>query len=136
NAHASTFIVLAKVPGSEAVKSFLVLRDRMDGTPNGVHVRRLKDKLGTRSVPSGEVELIDAEGWLLERSEESAAPPSSDGRLRGGLGGLMALTNGARVGIANMGLGCARRALVEAICYCTAREAFGKRVIDQPLAQR
>ncbi len=136
NAHSSTFIVLAKIAGSEDVKSFLVLRDRMDGTPNGVHVRRLKDKLGTKSVPSGEAELIDAEGWLLERSEESAAPPSSDGRLRGGLGGLMALTNGARIGIANMGLGCARRALVEAICYCTAREAFGKRVIDQPLAQR
>lgn len=136
NAHSSTFIVLAKIVGSDDVKSFLVLRDRMDGTPNGVHVRRLKDKLGTKSVPSGEAELVDAEGWLLERSEESAAPPSSDGRLRGGLGGLMALTNGARIGIANMGLGCARRALVEAICYCSAREAFGKRVIDQPLAKR
>lgn len=136
NAHSSTFIVLAKIPGSEDVKSFLVLRERMDGTPNGVHVHRLKDKLGTKSVPSGEAELIDAEGWLLERREESAAPPGSDGRLRGGLGGLMALTNGARMGIANMGLGCARRALVEAICYTSAREAFGKRVIDQPLAQR
>lgn len=136
NAHSSTFIVLAKIAGSEEVKSFLVLRERMDGTPNGVHVRRLKDKLGTKSVPSGEAELVDAEGWLLERREESAAPPNSDGRLRGGLGGLMALTNGARMGIANMGLGCARRALVEAICYTSAREAFGRRVIDQPLAQR
>lgn len=136
NAHSSTFIVLAKIAGSEEVKSFLVLRERMDGTPNGVHVRRLKDKLGTKSVPSGEAELIDAEGWLLERREESAAPSDSDGRLRGGLGGLMALTNGARIGIANMGLGCARRALVEAICYTRAREAFGKPVIDQPLAKR
>ncbi len=136
NAHSATFIVLAKIEGSEEVKSFLVLRERMDGTPNGVHVRRLKDKLGTKSVPSGEAELVDAEGWLLERREESAAPASSDGRLRGGLGGLMALTNGARIGIANMGLGCARRALVEAICYCRAREAFGKAVIDQPLAKR
>jgi len=136
NAHSATFIVLAKIAGSEEVKSFLVLRERMDGTPNGVHVRRLKDKLGTKSVPSGEAELVDAEGWLLERREESAAPAGSDGRLRGGLGGLMALTNGARIGIANMGLGCARRALVEAICYTRAREAFGKPVIDQPLAKR
>lgn len=136
NAHSATFIVLAKIAGSEDVKSFLVLRERMDGTPNGVHVRRLKDKLGTKSVPSGEAELVDAEGWLLERREESAAPPGSDGRLRGGLGGLMALTNGARIGIANMGLGCARRALVEAVCYTRAREAFGKPVIDQPLARR
>lgn len=136
NAHSSTFIVLAKIAGSEEVKSFLVLRERMDGTPNGVHVHRLKDKLGTKSVPSGEAELVDAEGWLLERRETDAAPADSDGRLRGGLGGLMALTNGARMGIANMGLGCARRALVESILYTSAREAFGKRVIDQPLAQR
>lgn len=135
NAHSATFIVLAKIAGSEEVKSFLVLRDRMDGTPNGVHVRRLKDKLGTKSVPSGEAELVAAEGWLLERPAD-AAPADSDGRLRGGLGGLMALTNGARIGIANMGLGCARRALVEAICYTSAREAFGAPVIDQPLAQR
>lgn len=140
NAHSSTFIVLARIPGApdgpKGVSSFLVLRERMDGTANGVHVRRLKNKLGTKSVPSGEIELIDAEGWLLARKEESAAPQSSDGQLRGGLGGLMQLTNGARIGIANMGLGCARRALVEAICYCSSREAFGKRVIDQPLAKR
>lgn len=136
NAHSATFIVLAKIAGSEEVKSFLVLRERLDGTPNGVYVRRLKDKLGTKSVPSGEVELRGAEAWLLERREESAGPADSDGRLRGGLGGLMALTNGARIGIANMGLGCARRALVEAICYTRAREAFGRPVIEQPLAQR
>ncbi|MBS1848589.1 MAG: acyl-CoA dehydrogenase family protein, partial [Actinobacteria bacterium] len=136
NAHSSTFIVLAKIAGSDAVMSFLVLRERMDGTPNGVIVHRLKDKLGTKSVPSGEVELVDAEGWLLARKEESAAPPSSDHRIRGGLGGLMEMTNGARIGIANMGLGSARRALVEAILYCQAREAFGKPVIEQPLARR
>ena len=30
---------------------------------------------------------------------------------------MMELTNGARLGIAMMGLGCARRALVESLCY-------------------
>ena len=38
---------------------------------------------------------------------------------------MMELTNGARLGIAMMGLGCARRALVESLCYARTREAFG-----------
>jgi hypothetical protein len=35
-----------------------------------------------------------------------------------------------------MGLGCARRALVESICYATARDAFDRRLIDHPLMRR
>ncbi|MGH9115657.1 MAG: acyl-CoA dehydrogenase family protein [Acidimicrobiales bacterium] len=138
NAGASAFVALARMPGGpdsvSGVHAFLVLRDRMDGTPNGVHVRRLKDKLGTRAVPSGEIELIDAEAWLL------APPPlgqdQTGERPASGLARMMQLTNASRMGVAMMGLGCARRALVEALCYCRSREAFGKALIDHPLAQR
>jgi hypothetical protein len=35
-----------------------------------------------------------------------------------------------------MGLGCARRALVESLCYAGARSAWHKRLIDQPLMKR
>jgi hypothetical protein len=49
---------------------------------------------------------------------------------------MMELTNGARLGIAMMGLGCARRALVEALCYARAREAFGAELVSHPLMQR
>jgi hypothetical protein len=49
---------------------------------------------------------------------------------------MMELTNGARLGIAMMGLGCARRALVEALCYANAREAFGAELAHHPLMQR
>ncbi|HEX7167153.1 MAG TPA: acyl-CoA dehydrogenase family protein, partial [Acidimicrobiales bacterium] len=38
--------------------------------------------------------------------------------------------------IAMMGLGCARRALVEAMSYARAREAFGRSLAEQPLMQR
>ena len=38
----------------------------------------------------------------------------------------MEMTNGARLGIAMMGLGCARRALVEAMCYATLHETDGR----------
>ena len=38
---------------------------RSDGTRNGMHIRRFKDKLGTKSVPTGEVDFIDAEAYLM-----------------------------------------------------------------------
>jgi hypothetical protein len=49
---------------------------------------------------------------------------------------LMAMTNGARLGVAMMGLGCARRALVEAISYARARNSWKTRLIDHPLMKR
>ncbi|HEX4862990.1 MAG TPA: acyl-CoA dehydrogenase family protein [Acidimicrobiales bacterium] len=140
NVDGSAFVVLAKPEGgpdgTRGVAPFLALRERRDGSPNGVRVRQLKDKLGTKAVASAEVELIDAEAFLLaptpgELTEESAGP--HDGR---GLGRMMELTNGARLGIAMMGLGVARRALVESLCYTAAREAFGHPLIEQPLMQR
>ncbi|GAA4239656.1 DNA alkylation response protein [Actinomadura meridiana] len=128
NAGGSAFVVLAKpegaVDGVRGISPFLVLTERRDGTRNGFRIRRLKDKLGTRSVASGEIEFTDAEAFLL-------APSESDGLSR-----MMELTNSARLGIAMMGLGCARRALVEALCYARAREAFGAPLVEQPLMRR
>ncbi|MFB4305269.1 acyl-CoA dehydrogenase family protein [Actinomadura sp. GTD37] len=135
NANGSAFVVLAKseggVDGVRGIAPFLVLTERRDGSRNGVRIRRLKDKLGTRSVASAEIEFTDAEAFLLAPS--SSAGQGGDGR---GLARMMELTNGARLGISMMGLGCARRALVESLCYARAREAFGAALIDQPLMRR
>jgi hypothetical protein len=49
---------------------------------------------------------------------------------------LMAMTNGARLGVAMMGLGCARRALTEALCYASARNSWRTRLIDHVLMRR
>src|SRR5204863_2939055 len=62
-----------------------------------------------------------------------AAAWAGDGR---GMARMMELTNGARLGIAMMGLGCSRRALVESLCYAQAREAFGSELAQHPLMQR
>ncbi|MGN9842302.1 acyl-CoA dehydrogenase family protein [Nonomuraea sp. H19] len=124
NANGSAFVVLARLPEG-AVAPFLVLWERRDGTRNGVRIRRLKDKLGTRSVASGEVEFADAEAFLL-------AEPGSGSQL----GTMMKLTNASRLVVAMMGLSAARRALVESICYARAREAFGRPLIEQPLMRR
>ncbi|MFI6595735.1 acyl-CoA dehydrogenase family protein [Nonomuraea sp. NPDC050536] len=126
NANGSAFVVLARL-ASQEVKPFLVLWERRDGSRNGVRIRRLKDKLGTRSVASAEVEFTDAEAFLLA---------SAEGSEGSGLGTMMKLTNASRLGVAMMGVGVARRALVEAICYARAREAFGKPLIQQPLMRR
>ena len=117
--------------GVRGIAPFLVLKERRDGTRNGVRIRRLKDKLGTRSVASAEIEFADAEAFLL--APASSAGSGGDGR---GLARMMELTNGMRLGIAMMGLGCARRALVESLSYARAREAFGAPLADHPLMRR
>jgi acyl-CoA dehydrogenase len=136
NCAGEAFVVLAKPEGApdstRGVANFLVLRTRRDGSRNGVRVRRLKDKLGTRSVASGEVEFVNAEAFLLS-GEPSADAGPSDGK---GLGRMMELTNAARLGIALFGLGNARRALVESLCYVRQRQAFGGALIDKPLMRR
>lgn len=137
NANGSAFVVLAKPVGAEdgsrGIAPFLVLWERRDGSRNGVRIRRLKDKLGTRAVASAEVELVDAEAFMLAPGGEGAEGVTGDGR---GLTRMMEMTNGARLGVAMMGLGCARRSLVEAMCYSRAREAFGRPLADHPLMQR
>ena len=136
NCNGEAFVVLAKPEGapdsSRGVANFLVLRTRRDGSRNGVRVRRLKDKLGTRSVASGEIEFVDAEAFLLSGEPSEDAGPS-DGK---GLGRMMELTNAARLGIALFALGNARRALVESLCYAQRRQAFGDALIDKPLMRR
>jgi alkylation response protein AidB-like acyl-CoA dehydrogenase len=136
NCNGEAFVVLAKPEGapdsSRGVANFLVLRSRRDGSRNGVRVRRLKDKLGTRSVASGEIEFVDAEAFLLSGEASQEAGPS-DGK---GLGRMMELTNAARLGIALFALGNARRALVESLCYAGRRQAFGDALIDKPLMRR
>ena len=138
NADGQAWVVLAKPEGApdglRGVCSFLVLQERRDGSRNGIRIRRLKDKLGTKTVASAEVELCDAEAFLLAPAGDAgSAAGAGDGR---GLSRMMELTNGARLGIAMMGLGCARRAFVEAACYARARPAFGAPLTDHPLMRR
>ncbi|NRQ31738.1 DNA alkylation response protein [Nonomuraea sp. NN258] len=129
NANGSAFVVLARTDAG-AVAPFLVLWERRDGTRNGVRIRRLKDKLGTRSVASAEVEFTGAEAFPLMDLTGTGTGSGS------GLGTMMKLTNASRLGVAMMGAGVARRALVESLCYARVREAFGRPLIDQPLMRR
>ncbi len=137
NCDGEAYVVLAKPEGApdgiKGTASFLVLRQRRDGTRNGVRIRQLKDKLGTKAVASGEVEFIDAEAFLMAGESQEGDDGTGDGRS---MSRMMMLTNAARYGIAMMGLGCARRALAESLCYARARHSWGQALIDQPLMRR
>ena len=137
NVGASVLVVLAKPEGVPddigGIAPFLVLRERRNGDRNGVVIRQLKDKLGTKAVASGEVELNDVEAFLLSPPDLRPSPGSSS---TPGFARMMAMTNQERLHVSMMSLGCARRALVEAICYARAREMFGRPLIQHPLLRR
>src|SRR5207237_8586755 len=98
---------------------------------NSIRIRRLKDKLGTKSVPTGEVEFDGALGYALRPAGE-AGGGSSDA---GGLSRMMEMVNGSRFGVALMGLGIARRSFLEAAVWAHHRRAKGRLLVDLPLAR-
>jgi alkylation response protein AidB-like acyl-CoA dehydrogenase len=138
NLDGEAFVVLAKPEGAtdgvRGITPFLVLKYRRDGSRNGMKIRQLKDKLGTKAVASGEVEFADAEAFMLSGPAPEGEPgATSDGK---GMARLMAMTNVARLGVAMMGLGAARRALVESLCYARSRASWKTQLLKQPLMKR
>jgi acyl-CoA dehydrogenase len=127
NVDADLALVLARpqggVQGTRGLGLFLMPRRLPDGSANCYRVRRLKDKLGTRSMASGEIELNGASAWLV-------------GELERGFAQIAEMINQSRLSNAVRAAGMMRRALHEALCVARQRQAFGKRLIDLPLMQR
>lgn len=109
--------------GTRGLGLFLVPRRLDNGRPNGLFIRRLKDKLGTRSLATAELDLRDCQAYLI----------GEPGR---GFGQAMEfVVNTSRLYNAVGSAGAARRAYVIAQTYATHRGAFGARLIDYPLVQ-
>jgi alkylation response protein AidB-like acyl-CoA dehydrogenase len=137
NIDAEVFIVLARPegapPGARGLGTFIVPRVMPDGSPNGFRMRRLKPKMGTVGVPTGEVVLDGAKAWLAGSSRQSATGDAArDGR---GLNRMMEMVNGSRFGVAVMGLGIHRRSFLEAAIYAAHREQWGQRIDQYPLVR-
>ncbi len=115
--------------GLRGLALFLVPAERADGSPNGIRIKRLKDKLGTRSVPTAEIDFVDAEAYSL------SSPRPDGGSEARGLNRMMSMVNGSRLGVATMGLGIMRRSFLEAAIYAAHRQAFGKRLDELPLVR-
>jgi putative acyl-CoA dehydrogenase len=105
------FLVLAQAPAG--LSCFLVERGP------GMEFQRLKDKLGTRSLPSSEVEFRGARARLL--GEEGRGVPA-----------IIRMVNHTRLDCLLGSTAGMRRAVLEAIHHARARAAFGARLVDQP----
>ncbi|AKA48859.1 hypothetical protein IX51_06790 [uncultured archaeon] len=116
-------VVTARVEGShegaKGISVFLVPAYLDDGSQN-YRIRRIKDKLGTTAVPTGEVEFENSKAYLLGDSPE-------------GIYIAMEILTISRIDDAIAAVGMARKALWEAVRFADRRTAFGKRVIEQPL---
>jgi alkylation response protein AidB-like acyl-CoA dehydrogenase len=118
-ADAGLFVVSARPvdapAGTKGLGLFLVPR-LLDGRPNGFRLRRLKLKLGTRSMPTGEIEFDGALGEAI-------------GPLDHGFRNLVGVVlDTSRVHNAVAACGILRRAFEEAQAYAAHREAFERRI--------
>jgi acyl-CoA dehydrogenase len=123
NAGSELAVVAARPEGASAgirgLALFLVPRYRQDGSLN-YFIRRLKDKIATRSVPTGEVELRDSEGYLL-------------GTAGSGIYLILEVLNVSRVANSMVSVALAQRAMADALAYAEKRCAFGKPIVDHAL---
>lgn len=115
------FLVLAHT--QMGLSCFLVPRLLPDGSNNGLHLQRLKDKVGNRSNASSEVKFEAALSSLV----------GEEGR---GVKTILEMVTLTRLDCAVGSAGQMRAALSEAVFHCRHRSAFGKKLIDQPLMTR
>lgn len=106
--------------GTRGLALFLVPRDRADGTRNTYRIDRLKDKLGTRAMATGELTLEGAEAQLVGAADRGFAQ-------------MTAMLNITRLHNAITAAALIRRAWMLASKYATQREAFGRRLDQHPL---
>jgi len=127
NADAALAMVLARPDGAPAgmkgVSLFLLPRHLEDGSPNHYRIVRLKDKLGTRSMASGEITLEGARAYLV----------GEPGR---GFVQMADMVNNSRLSNGVRAAGLMRRAASEALFVARNRVAFGRRLVEMPLMRR
>ena len=95
----------------------MFIYDKRDG---GVNVRRIENKLGIHGSPTCELVYKNAKAELC-----------GDRKL-GLIKYVMALMNGARLGIAAQSVGLSQAAYNEALAYAKERKQFGKAIIEFP----
>ncbi|MDP9204496.1 MAG: acyl-CoA dehydrogenase family protein [Gemmatimonadota bacterium] len=106
--------------GSRGLSAFLInLRDS-NGKLRNIRIERLKDKLGTRALPTAELTLEGTPAQLV-------------GGAGDGIRKIATLFNITRVYNAVAGVAGMRRAVALASDYARRRRAFGKPLIEHPL---
>jgi alkylation response protein AidB-like acyl-CoA dehydrogenase len=126
-ADADLFLVLARPAdapaGTAGLACFVVPRQANDN-PNGFSIRRLKDKLGTTSMASGEIDFDSARAELVGDADAGFKIM------------VTAMLNTSRWLNAIGNVGIMRRAYLEAVNYAAVRRAFGRRIGWFPVVRR
>ena len=107
--------------GSKGLALFRVHRSLEDGERNNILVRRLKDKLGTRALPTAELEL-----------EGAIAFPVGDPLDGTGVRRISTMLNITRIHNSLGATGAIARGLGWARAYASVREAFGTPLAKLP----
>jgi len=127
HADADVALLLARPEGAPAGTKGLALfalpRRLKDGSRNAYRIVRLKDKLGTRSMASGEIALEGALAYLVGRPDQ-------------GFKQMMEQVNLSRLSHGVRAAAMMRRCVNEAMTCARTRQAFGKTIIDYPLLRR
>ena len=127
NADAGLALVLARPDGApdgtKGLSLFLLPRYLEDGGENRYRIVRLKDKLGTRDMASGEIRLEGAAAFLVGDPQRGFVQMAD-------MINMSRLSNGMRAA------GMMRRALTEALFWARNRMAFDRRLIEMPLMRR
>src|SRR5712672_533251 len=127
NADAEVVMLLARPegagPGTRGVGLFLMPRRLEDGSQNHYRIVTLKDKLGTRSMASGEIKLEGAIAYAV-------------GKLDRGFVQMAEMVNSSRRSNGVKAAALMRRAYHDAMTVAANRVVFGSRIVDLPLARR
>ena len=115
------------VGGNAGLALFAMPRHLDDGQRNRYRIVRLKDKLGTRSMASGEIEFDGALAYPMGEVGAGVNP---------GLKQMMNQVNMSRLSHGVRAAGMMRRCLNEALAAARKRVAFGELIIDKPLLRR
>ncbi len=113
--------VNAPVPGSRGLTLFCVdVRRDAHGQLEGIQVNRLKDKLGTKALPTAELTL-------------DGAPATQIGALGRGVATIATMLNVTRYYNAVSSASNMAKAVWMAHDYAQRRQAFGKHIAEHPL---
>ncbi len=127
NVSAGLILTLARPEGAPAgtrgLGLFLVPKILDDGTRNAYTVHRLKDKLGTRSLATGEVTFHGALAYQV-------------GSLERGFVQMTEMINCTRIWAAIGSLAAMRRSFLEALVHARGRVVFGRTLAEHPLMRR
>jgi len=130
-AGAEVALVLARPEGAPAGNAglaiFAVPRHLEDGSYNDYRIVRLKNKMGTKSMASGEIVFDGAIGYAFGDVGAKANP---------GLKQMMDQVVMSRLSHGVRAAGMMRRCLNEALVTAQNREVFGELIIQKPLLRR